>query len=140
MRPTSSAGATRCRAVYADHDDSPGPRPGIAPNRATISAASRARASWSSAASASASRSRKLLQGLRVVADTALVGGRPGPVVLAIARAVAPVERAATPSPTSRGKYRSKRASKVGRCACRLTSVAAYAVLHGAAIGPLRGR
>ena len=56
-RPARS-GATRCSAVYADQLDSPGPRPGIAPNRPTISTASRASASWSPASSASASRSR----------------------------------------------------------------------------------
>ena len=51
-------GETRCSAVYADQLDSPGPRPGIAPNRPTISTASRASASWSPSASASASCSR----------------------------------------------------------------------------------
>ncbi len=71
MRSTSSAGATRCSAVYADHDDRPGPRPGMAPNRPTISAAS----CWSRCSSPLSSASASCLAERRqrggVVADAA---------------------------------------------------------------------
>ena len=96
----------------------------MAPNRPTTLAASRASASWSPSASASASSSRNSAQRLAVVANHAVRSRRSA--------------RCRAPSPTSRGKKRSKSASKVGRWLCFLTSVAAYAACTRLAVAPRR--